>query len=65
MNLNKVTSQNSLNKVFNGKDNYKIGFIFLIGYLLTYFSKMQANNVQKKHSFLILIILALVCSSFY
>lgn len=62
---NKVPSSNSLNKVFNGKDNYKIGFIFLIGYLLTYFSKMQANNVPKHQSVLILISLALICSSFY
>lgn len=65
MNFNKSISQNSLNKVFNGKDNYKIGFIFLVGYLLTYFSKMQANNVPKHQSILILLTLAVICSSFY
>lgn len=65
MNVNKQPPFSNLKNAFQGKDNYKIGFIFLFGYLLTYFSKMQSSNVPKTASFAMLFAMALVCSFFY
>jgi hypothetical protein len=65
MNVNKQPPFSNLKNAFEGKDNYKIGFLFLFGYLLTYFSKMQASNVPKAASFAMLLGIALVCSLFY
>lgn len=62
MNINK---QINLSTMLNGKENYKIGFVFLVGYLLTYFSKMQSYKVDKRTSFAILFGLAIACSLFY
>ena len=55
----------NMSNAFKGQDNYKIGFIFLIGYLLTFFSKMKNNNVSKSSSFALLFGIAFVCSLFY
>ena len=55
----------NMSNAFKGQDNYKIGFIFLIGYLLTFFSKMKRNNVSKSASFALLFGIALICSLFY
>ena len=65
MNTNKQPPFANMSNAFKGQDNYKIGFIFLIGYLLTYFSKMKSNNVSKSGSFALLFAVALFCSLFY
>ena len=54
-----------INNAFKGHDNYKIGFIFLIGYLLKYFSTMKSKNVSKSNSFVLLIFISFICSLFY
>ena len=65
MNINKQPSFFDLKNALYGKENYRIGFIFLIGYLLTFFSKMKSNNVPRETSLGVLIILSVVCSLFY
>ena len=65
MNINRQPPFADMKNAFKGQDNYKIGFIFLIGYLLTYFSKMKANNVPKSSSLLMLMCIAFGCSMFY
>jgi len=65
MNINQQPTFSNMTNAFKGPDNYKIGFIFLIGYLLTYFSKMKSNNVSKSGSLLLLIGISISCSLFY
>ena len=64
-NVNKQPPFSNMKNAFVGKENYKIGFVFLIGYLLTYFSKMQSSNVPKSTSFFMLLSIAIFCSLFY
>ena len=65
MNINKQPPFSNLKNAFEGKENYKIGMIFMVGYLLTYFSKMKSNNVPKLASLVMLFVVALICSLFY
>ena len=65
MNINHQPPFTHIKNAFNGKENYKIGFLFLTGYLLTYFSKMKANNVPKSTSIMTLFLLSIFCSMFY
>ena len=65
MNINQEPTFSNMTNAFKGPDNYKIGFIFLIGYILTFFSKMKINNVSKSGSFLLLLSIAICCSLFY
>ena len=65
MNVNKQPPFSNVSNAFKGPDNYKIGFVFLIGYLLTFFSKMKKNNVSKSGSFALLFSIAFFCSLFY
>lgn len=55
----------NIKNAFNGRHNYRIGLIFLTGYLLTFFQKMKENNVPKISSFLLLLIVSVFCSLFY
>ena len=55
----------NMSNAFKGHDNYKIGIVFLIGYLLTFFAKMKISNVSKSNSFALLFGIALFCSLFY
>lgn len=65
MNINSQKPFANMSNAFKGHDNYKIGFVFLIGYLLTFFSKMKSNHVSKSGSFALLFIVSLFCSLFY
>ena len=65
MNINKQPPFANLSNAFKGKDNYAIGFIFLIGYISTFFSKMKMNNVSKSGSFALLFGISIICSFFY
>lgn len=58
MNSNPINFSNA----FKGNNSYKIGLVFLIGYLLTYFSKMKENNVNKVSAFVLLFMVAFLCS---
>ena len=55
----------NVSNIFNSKDNYRIGIVFLIGYFLTFFNKMKSLNVPKSTSFIFLFLIALLCSFFY
>ena len=55
----------NVSNIFNSKDNYRIGLVFLIGYLLTFFNKMKVLNVPKSTAFGVLFGIALICSFFY
>lgn len=65
MNINTQPTFSNMSNAFKGNDNYKIGFIFLVGYLLTFFSKMKINNVSKSGSFALLFFVSFFCSLFY
>jgi len=55
----------NVTNIFNSKDNYKIGLVFLIGYLMTFFHKMKSLNVPKTTAFGVLFFIALICSFLY
>ena len=64
MNVNLPPFVNVKN-VFKGENNYAIGILFLIGYLMTFFSKMKQCNVSKREAFFILFIISILCSFYY
>ena len=65
MNHTLMMNSSSLNKLIYGKDNYVIGSVFLCGYLLSFFQKMKVNNITKKESFMLLIVISIFCSLFF
>ena len=65
MNINRQPTFSDMGNAFKGKDNYAIGFIFLVGYILTYYSKMKSNNVSKLSATIMLFLISIACSLFY
>ena len=65
MNANAQPPFSNLKNVIKGKENYKIGFVFLVGYLLGFFKNMKANKISKTESMCILFTIAFFCSLFY